>query len=117
LRRQEHEEYGSTCHARCTLAYINGGDPTAGGSAAVASEAAANYLTNQLAEKYKDDPKYFVNGEFQANLLSEAEKAQIRDLTAGIGGAVGDSSYNAKLAGVIGQNAVENNNTAFMANP
>ena len=96
-----------------TLAYINGGDPTAGGSAAVASEAAANYLTNQLAEKYKDDPKYFVNGEFQANLLSEAEKAQIRDLTAGIGavigGAVGDSTYNAQLAGVIGQNAVENN--------
>ena len=96
-----------------TLAYINGGDPTAGGSAAVASEAAANYLTNQLAERYKDDPKYFVNGEFQANLLSEAEKAQIRDLTAGIGavigGAVGDSTYNAQLAGVIGQNAVENN--------
>ena len=96
-----------------TLAYINGGDPTAGGSAAVASEAAANYLTNQLAENYKDDPKYFVNGEFQANLLSETEKAQIRDLTAGIGavigGAVGDSSYNAQLAGVIGQNAVENN--------
>ena len=96
-----------------TLAYINGGDPTAGGSAAVASEAAANYLTNQLAEKYKDDPKYFVNGEFQANLLSEAVKAQIRDLTAGIGavigGAVGDSTYNAQLAGVIGQNAVENN--------
>ena len=26
-----------------------------------------------------------------------------------IGGAVGDSSYNAQLAGVIGQNAVENN--------
>ncbi|MDV2454726.1 MULTISPECIES: HNH/ENDO VII family nuclease [Acinetobacter] len=96
-----------------TLAYINGSDPTAGGSAAVASEAAANYLTNQLAERYKDDPKYFVNGEFQANLLSEAEKAQIRDLTAGIGavigGAVGDSTYNAQLAGVIGQNAVENN--------
>lgn len=96
-----------------TLVYINGGDPTAGGSAAVASEAAANYLTSQLAEKYKDDPKYFVNGEFQANLLSEAEKAQIRDLTAGIGavigGAAGDSSYNAQLAGVIGQNTVENN--------
>ncbi|WP_409976760.1 hemagglutinin repeat-containing protein [Acinetobacter sp. C_3_1] len=106
-----------------TLAYINGGDPTAGGSAAVASEAAANYLTNQLAEKYKDDPKYFVNGEFQANLLSEAEKAQIRDLTAGIGavigGAAGDSSYNAQLAGVIGQNAVENNemNIPFPVNP
>ena len=48
-------------------------------------------------------------------------KTQIRDLTAGIGavigGAAGDSTYNAQLAGVIGQNAVENNNTAFMANP
>nr|WP_257221510.1 VENN motif pre-toxin domain-containing protein [Acinetobacter sp. YH12145] len=46
-------------------------------------------------------------------MLSEAEKAQIRDLTAGIGavigGTAGDSSYNAQLAGVIGQNAVENN--------
>lgn len=102
-----------------TLAYINGGDPTAGGSAAIASEAAANYLTNQLAENYKDDPKYFVNGEFQANFLSEAEKAQIRDLTAGIGavigGAAGDSSFNAQLAGVIGQNAVENNSIQDIA--
>jgi len=92
-----------------TLAYINGGEPMAGGSAAVASEAAANYLTKQLEEKYKKDPKYFVNGEFQANLLSETEKAQIRDLTAVIGGAIGDSSYNTQLAGVIGQNSVENN--------
>ncbi len=102
-----------------TLAYINGGDPTAGGSAAVASEAAANYLTNQLAENYKDDPKYFVDGEFQANLLSETEKAQIRDLTAGIGavigGVAGDSSYNAQLAGVIGQNVVENNDLLLQA--
>ena len=93
-----------------TLAYINGGDPTAGGSAAVASEAAAIYLTNQ----YKDNKEYQdANGEFQANLLPEKVKEQIRDLTAGIGavigGAVGDSSYNAQLAGVIGQNAVENN--------
>ena len=101
-----------------TLAYINGGDPTAGGSAAVASEAAAIYLTNQ----YKDKKEYQdANGEFQPNLLPESVKTQIRDLTAGIGavigGAVGDSSYNAQLAGVIGQNAVENNNTAFMANP
>ena len=93
-----------------TLAYINGGDPTAGGSAAVASEAAAIYLTNQ----YKDKKEYQdANGEFQPNLLPEDVKTQIRDLTAGIGavigGAVGDSSYNAQLAGVIGQNAVENN--------
>ena len=101
-----------------TLAYINGGDPTAGGSAAVASEAAATYFTNQ----YKDKKEYQdANGVFQPNLLPEDVKTQIRDLTAGIGavigGAVGDSSYNAQLAGVIGQNAVENNNTAFMANP
>ena len=101
-----------------TLAYINGGDPTAGGSAAVASEAAANYFTNQ----YKDKKEYQdANGVFQPNLLPEDVKTQIRDLTAGIGavigGAAGDSTYNAQLAGVIGQNAVENNNTAFMANP
>ena len=93
-----------------TLAYINGGDPTAGGSAVVASEAVAIYLTNQ----YKNDPRYQdKNGEFQRNLLSESVKTQIRDLTAGIGavigGAAGDSSYSAQLAGVIGQNAVENN--------
>ena len=101
-----------------TLAYINGGDPTAGGSAAVASEAAATYFTNQ----YKDKKEYQdANGVFQPNLLPEDVKTQIRDLTAGIGavigGAAGDSTYNAQLAGVIGQNAVENNNTAFMANP
>nr|WP_228128036.1 VENN motif pre-toxin domain-containing protein [Acinetobacter bohemicus] len=93
-----------------TLAYINGGDPTAGGSAAVASEAAATYFTNQ----YKDNKDYQdANGVFQPNLLPEDIKTQIRDLTAGIGavigGAVGDSTYNAQLAGVIGQNAVENN--------
>jgi len=93
-----------------TLAYINGGDPTAGGSAAVASEAAATYFTNQ----YKDKKEYQdANGEFQPNLLPEDVKTQIRDLTAGIGavigGAVGDSTYNAQLAGVVGQNAVENN--------
>ena len=93
-----------------TLAYINGGDPTAGGSAVVASEAAATYFTNQ----YKDNKDYQdANGVFQPNLLPEDIKTQIRDLTAGIGavigGVAGDSSYNAQLAGVIGQNAVENN--------
>lgn len=93
-----------------TLAYINSGNPTAGGSAAIASEAEAIYLTNQ----YKDKKEYQdADGEFQPNLLPENVKAQIRDLTAGIGavigGAVGDSTYNAQLAGVIGQNAVENN--------
>ena len=97
-----------------TLAYLNGGNPAAGGSAAVASEAAADYFANQY-----NDGKTAINpetGEFDANLLPENIKAQIRDLTAGIGavvgGTVGDSASNAQLAGVIGQNAVENNSTA-----
>ncbi|MCT9978149.1 VENN motif pre-toxin domain-containing protein [Acinetobacter sp. I-MWF] len=96
------------------LAYVNGGNPAAGGSAAVASEAAADYLTNQ----YKDKKEYQdVNGEFQPNLLPEDVKTQIRDLTAAIGavvgGTVGDSAFNAQLAGVVGQNAVENNKTSY----
>lgn len=93
-----------------TLAYLNGGNPAAGGTAAVASEA-ANYFANQ----YKDDPRYQnEKGEFIPNLLPEDVKTQIRDLTAAIGavagGTVGDSASNAQLAGVIGQNAAENNN-------
>ncbi|MDC4317638.1 hemagglutinin repeat-containing protein [Acinetobacter baumannii] len=93
-----------------TLAYLNGGNPAAGGSAAVASEAAADYLANQ----YKDDPAYKNGkGEFEPNLLPENVKSSIRDLTAAIGavvgGTVGDSASNVQLAGVIGQNAVENN--------
>ncbi|MFL9514428.1 hemagglutinin repeat-containing protein, partial [Acinetobacter baumannii] len=93
-----------------TLAYLNGGNPAAGGGAAVASEAAADYLVNQ----YKDDPAYKNGkGEFEPNLLPENVKSSIRDLTAAIGavigGTVGDSVSNAQLAGVIGQNAVENN--------
>lgn len=102
-----------TAHAilGATLAYINGGDPLAGGSAAVASEAAATYFANQYNDGHTAiNP---LTGEFDPNLLPENVKTGIRDLTAGIGavigGAVGDSSYNAQLAGVIGQNAVENN--------
>ena len=98
------------------LAYVNGGNPAAGGSAAVASEAAADYLTNQ----YKDKKEYQdVNGEFQPNLLPEDVKTQIRDLTAAIGavvgGTVGDSAFNAQLAGVVGQNAVENNEFSIIS--
>ncbi|WP_373359146.1 VENN motif pre-toxin domain-containing protein [Acinetobacter lactucae] len=52
-------------------------------------------------------------GKFDANLLPENIKSSIRDLTAAIGavvgGTAGDSASNAQLAGVIGQNAVENN--------
>lgn len=93
------------------LAYVNGGDPTAGGSAAVASEAAATYLANRY-----NDGKTAINpqtGEFDPNLLPEGAKTQIWDLTAAIGavvgGTVGDSAFEAQLAGVVGQNAVENN--------
>ncbi|MGB9190575.1 hypothetical protein [Acinetobacter sp.] len=54
-----------------TLAYINGGDPTAGGSAAVASEAAAIYLTNQ----YKNNKDcQDANGVFQPNLMPKDVK-------------------------------------------
>lgn len=79
-----------------TLAYVNGGNPAAGGTAAVASEAAATYFTNQ----FKDDSRYQnEKGEFIPNLLPEDVKTQIRDLTTAIGtvagGTVGDSSYNA----------------------
>jgi len=94
-----------------TLAYLNGGNPAAGGSAAVASEAAADYFANQY-----NDGKTAINpetGKFDANLLPENIKSGIRDLTAAIGavvgGTVGDSASSAQLAGVIGQNAVENN--------
>nr|WP_252053504.1 VENN motif pre-toxin domain-containing protein [Acinetobacter silvestris] len=93
-----------------TLAYVNGGNLAAGGSAAVASEAAATYFTNQ----YKDDKRYQnEKGEFIPNLLPEDVKTQIRDLITAIGavagGTVGDSAFSAQLAGVVGQNAAENN--------
>jgi len=94
-----------------TLAYLNGGNPAAGGGAAVASEAAADYFANQY-----NDGNTAINpetGKFDANLLPENVKSSIRDLTAAIGavvgGTVGDSASNTQLAGVIGQNAVENN--------
>ncbi|WP_407503435.1 hemagglutinin repeat-containing protein [Acinetobacter baumannii] len=92
------------------LAYVNNGNPAAGGSAAVASETAADYLIKQ----YKDNPAYQNDkGEFDANLLPEDVKSSIRDLTSAIGvavgGTVGDSAFSAQIAGVVGQNAVENN--------
>ncbi|EHU2107570.1 hemagglutinin repeat-containing protein [Acinetobacter baumannii] len=92
------------------LAYVNNGNPAAGGSAAVASETAADYLTKQ----YKDNPAYQNDkGEFDTNLLPEDVKSSIRDLTSAIGvavgGTVGDSAFSAQIAGVVGQNAVENN--------
>lgn len=80
------------------LAYVNNGNPAAGGSAAVASETAADYLTKQ----YKDNPAYQNDrGEFDANLLPEDVKSSIRDLTSAIGvavgGTVGDSAFRLRL--------------------
>ncbi|UOO82818.1 hemagglutinin repeat-containing protein [Uruburuella testudinis] len=98
-----------------TLAYLNNANPLSGGSAAIASEAAVQ----SLAAQYNDgqtaiDP---TTGEFNPNLLSESEKEKLRSLSAAIGsifgGIAGNSTFNTQLAGVIGQNAVENNGLGF----
>ena len=92
-----------------TLAYVNGGNASSGAVAAVGSEAAAIYLTQTLYKDQATDE----NGVFDPNRLPEKDKEHIRNLTAAIGavagGIAGDSSLNAQIAGVVGQNAVENN--------
>ena len=92
-----------------TLAYVNGGNAGSGAVAAVGSEAAALYLTQTLYKDQATDE----NGVFDPNRLPEKDKEHIRNLTAAIGavagGIAGDSSINAQIAGVVGQNAVENN--------
>ncbi len=82
---------------------LNGGNPAAGGSAAVASEASAYYFANQY-----NDGKTAINpetGKFDANLLPQCAKSSIRDLTPAIGAVVrstvGDLALNAQLADVI----------------
>ncbi|UOO87154.1 VENN motif pre-toxin domain-containing protein [Neisseria arctica] len=95
-----------------TLAYINGSSPASGGSAAVAAEKAAQYLAQQYDDgQTARDP---VTGEFNANLLPEHIKDEIKAATGAIAavvGATGDggSALGAQIGGVIGQNAVENN--------
>ena len=95
-----------------TLAYINGSDPLSGGSAAVAAETAAQYLSRQYNDgQTARDP---ITGEFNPNLLPESVKEEIRTTTGAIAalvGATGDGSaaFNAQVAAVIGQNAVANN--------
>lgn len=95
-----------------TLSYINGGDPLSGGSAAVAAEKAAQYLSQQYNDgKTAIDPQ---TGEFNPNLLPEHIKEEIKSTTgviASIVGATGDggAALNAQIGGVLGQNAVENN--------
>ncbi|UOO87163.1 VENN motif pre-toxin domain-containing protein [Neisseria arctica] len=95
-----------------TLAYINGSSPASGGSAAVAAEKAAQYLAQQYDDgQTARDP---ITGEFNANLLPEHIKDEIKAATGAIAavvGATGDggSALGAQIGGVIGQNAVENN--------
>nr|WP_239993972.1 hypothetical protein [Neisseria lactamica] len=99
------------------LAYANGADPLAGGSAAVAAERAAEYLAGQYDDgRTAIDP---ISGKFNLNLLPEHIKEEIKAQTgalASVVGAAGGSGstntnalFNAQVGGVLGQNAVENN--------
>ena len=106
------------------LAYANGADPLAGGSAAVAAERAAEYLAKQYDDgKTAIDP---TTGKFNPNLLPEHIKEEIKAQTGAIASVVGaaggslkgsgstngntNALFNAQVGGVLGQNAVENNN-------
>ncbi|MBW3935257.1 hypothetical protein HHB57_10350, partial [Neisseria meningitidis] len=93
------------------IARVNGGNFAAGGSAAVAAEKAAEHL----AQRYNDgktaiDPQ---TGEFNANLLPEHIKEEIKSKSGVIasltGAAVGSTPVDAQTGGVVGQNAVQNN--------
>ncbi|MCG6504538.1 VENN motif pre-toxin domain-containing protein [Kingella pumchi] len=105
------------------LAYANGADPLAGGSAAVAAERAAGYLAKQYDDgKIAIDP---TTGKFNPNLLPEHIKEEIKAQTGAIASVVGaaggslkgsgstngnsNALFNAQVGGVLGQNAVENN--------
>ncbi|HFC8495737.1 TPA: hypothetical protein ACFP3Z_002167 [Neisseria subflava] len=106
------------------LAYANGADPLAGGSAAVAAERAAGYLAKQYDDgRTAIDP---ITGKFNPNLLPEHIKEEIKAQTGAIASVVGaaggslkgsgstngnsNALFNAQVGGVLGQNAVENNN-------
>ena len=106
------------------LAYANGADPLADGSAAVAAERAAEYLAKQYDDgKTAIDP---ITGKFNPNLLPEHIKEEIKAQTGAIASVVGaaggslkgsgstngtntNALFNAQVGGVLGQNAVENN--------
>ncbi|EKY08095.1 hypothetical protein HMPREF9120_00821, partial [Neisseria sp. oral taxon 020 str. F0370] len=61
------------------LAYANGADPLAGGSAAVAAERAAEYLAGQYDDGHTAiDP---ITGKFNSNLLPEHIKEEIKAQT------------------------------------
>jgi len=102
------------------LAYANGADPLAGGSAAVAAERAAEYLAKQYDDGHTAiDP---ITGKFNPNLLPEHIKEEIKAQTGAVASVVGAAGgslkgtnggngalFDAQVAGTVGQNAVENN--------
>ena len=102
------------------LAYANGADPLAGGSAAVAAERAAEYLAKQYDDgRTAIDP---ITGKFNPNLLPEHIKQEIKAQTGALASVVGAAGgslngtnsgngalFDAQVAGTVGQNAVENN--------
>ena len=102
------------------LAYANGADPLAGGSAAAAAERAAEYLAKQYDDgRTAIDP---ISGKFNPNLLPEHIKEEVKaqnGALASVVGAAGGSLngtnggngalFDAQVAGTVGQNAVENN--------
>ncbi|MGI3296290.1 VENN motif pre-toxin domain-containing protein [Neisseria sp. SLRRB23] len=102
------------------LAYANGTDPLAGGSAAVAAERAAEYLAKQYDDgRTAIDP---ISGKFNPNLLPEHIKEEIKAQTGALASVVGAAGgslngtnsgngalFDAQVGGVLGQNAVENN--------
>ena len=76
------------------LAYANGADPLAGGSAAVAAERAAGYLAKQYDDgRTAIDP---ISGKFNPNLLPEHIKEEIKAQTGAIASVVGAAGGSLK---------------------
>jgi len=91
------------------LAYANGADPLAGGSAAVAAERAAEYLAKQYDDgKTAIDP---ITGKFNSNLLPEHIKEEIKAQTGAVASVVG--AAGGRLKGGSGTN---NSNTNALFN-
>ena len=86
------------------LAQVNGGSFKEGATAAAGAEAVATAITRGL---------YGEEAARHSDLLNEDEKTLVRDLSAAVGavasGLSGDSLAAVQRGGVIGRNAVENN--------
>ncbi|PIT39383.1 hemagglutinin repeat-containing protein [Snodgrassella alvi] len=94
-------------------ASVNGGSAAAGAAGASSAELAAQYLINHLPKDQYPEAIDPATGEIDPNKLPENVKGSIRDLSSAIGtvagGLSGGTLSNAQIAGVLGQNAVENN--------